>query len=61
MIFGAVVLLTALCGLIVVAGGIFLLAKGAITLASTSPTDALSVEWQKKFKLNTQVPASHSS
>ena len=55
-VFGTVVLITALCGLVIVTGGIFLLAKGAITLAATSGTDALSIEWQKQFKINTQVP-----
>jgi hypothetical protein len=53
---GTVVILTALCGVIVVAGGIYLLAKGAIKLESTNPADALSIEWQKQFKMNTQVP-----
>ncbi|MFL5493620.1 MAG: hypothetical protein ACJ8DC_04450 [Gemmatimonadales bacterium] len=55
-ILAIVVLLTATCGIIVVAGGIYLLAKGAITLAATSPADALTIEWQKKFRVNTQVP-----
>ena len=49
-------LLTATCGIIVVAGGIYLLAKGAITLAATAPADALTIEWRKNFRVNTQVP-----
>ena len=49
-------LLTAACGIIVVAGGIYLLAKGAITLAATAPADALTIEWRKNFRVNTQVP-----
>jgi hypothetical protein len=49
-------LLTATCGIIVVAGGIYLLAKGAITLAATAPADALSIEWRNNFRMNTQVP-----
>jgi len=56
MVFGAVILITAICGVIIVAGGIALLWKGAITLAATSPSDALTIEWQKRFKLSTQVP-----
>jgi hypothetical protein len=55
-VLAIVELLTATCGIIVVAGGIYLLAKGAITLAATSPADALTIEWQKKFRVNTQVP-----
>ena len=55
-ILATVILLTATCGLMVVAGGIYLLSKGAITLAATTPADALTIEWQKKFRLNTQVP-----
>jgi hypothetical protein len=55
-VLAIVVLLTATCGIIVVAGGIYLLATGAITLAATSPSDALTIEWQKKLRVNTQVP-----
>jgi hypothetical protein len=55
-ILAIVVLLTATCGIMVVAGGIYLLATGAITLAATSPSDALTIEWQRKFRVNTQVP-----
>ena len=55
-VLAIVILLTAACGIMVVGGGLYLLSKGAITLASTAPADALSIEWQKKFRLNTQVP-----
>jgi hypothetical protein len=55
-ILATVILLTATCGIMVVAGGIYLLSKGAITLAATAPADALTIEWQKKFRVNTQVP-----
>jgi hypothetical protein len=55
-ILATVILLTAACGIMVVAGGIYLLSKGAITLAATAPADALTIEWQKKFRVNTQVP-----
>jgi hypothetical protein len=55
-ILATVILLTATCGMMVVAGGIYLLSKGAITLAATAPADALTIEWQKKFRVNTQVP-----
>lgn len=55
-VLATVILVTATCGIIVVAGGIYLLSKGAITLAATTPADALTIEWKKKFRVNTQVP-----
>jgi hypothetical protein len=51
-----VVVLTATCGILVVAGGIYLLAKGAITLAATSAADALTIEFKKQIRVTTQVP-----
>lgn len=54
--FDVVVLLAALSGLVMVVGGIFLLARGAITLASTPQTNALSIEFRRQFRINTQVP-----
>ena len=55
-VFDAVVLIAAVCGLAMVVGGIFLLARGAITLATTPKGDALSVEFRRQFKMTTQVP-----
>lgn len=55
-IFDAVVLIAAVCGLTMVIGGILLLYRGAIKLAATPKASALSIEWRKQFRLNTQVP-----
>jgi len=55
-VFDIVVLIAAACGLAMVVGGIWLLARGAITLAATPKTDALTLEWKKQFRINTQVP-----
>lgn len=55
-IFDVVVLMAALCGLIMVIGGILLVYRGAIKLAATPKTTALSIEWRKQFRLNTQAP-----
>ena len=55
-VFDIVVLIAAACGLAMVVGGIWLLARGAITLAATPKTDALTIEWKKQFRINTQVP-----
>ncbi len=46
----------ALAGLCMVIGGMLLIWKGAMVLAGTDPTTALSIEWKKDFKLNTQAP-----
>jgi hypothetical protein len=45
-----------LAGVSMVLGGIWLVAKGVITLAATPQADALSLEWKKQFRINTQVP-----
>ena len=55
-VFDIVVLIAAARGLAMVIGGIWLLARGAITLAATPKTDALTIEWKKQFRINTQVP-----
>lgn len=54
--FDYAVLLAALAGLIMVVGGIVLIYKGAIVLASTDSSSALSIEWKQDFRLNTQAP-----
>jgi len=46
----------ALAGLAMVLGGIILIYKGSLVLASTDPCNALSIEWKKDFRLNTQAP-----
>lgn len=45
-----------LSGLLMVGGGIWLIYKGALVLASTDKATALSIEWKKSFRLNTQAP-----
>jgi hypothetical protein len=55
-IFELAVLLASLCGVIMVCGGLFLLGRGAITLAATPKTDAISIEFRKQFRIHTQVP-----
>ncbi len=54
--FDYVVLLAAFAGLVMVIGGVVLIYKGAIVLASTDSSSALSIEWKKDFRLNTQAP-----
>ena len=54
--FELIAMLAAVSGLIMVAGGIWLLAKGVITLAATPKGQAISVEWKKQFRLSSQVP-----
>ncbi len=54
--FDYAVLLAALAGLVMVIGGIVLIYKGAIVLASTDSSSALSIEWKQDFRLNTQAP-----
>lgn len=54
--FDYAVLLSALAGLVMVIGGVVLIYKGAIVLASTDSSSALSIEWKQDFRLNTQAP-----
>ncbi|MDF3822084.1 hypothetical protein P3G55_19420 [Leptospira sp. 96542] len=54
--FVIVALLGAIAGLSMVLGGIWLVAKGLITMAATPKADALTIEWKKQFRINTQVP-----
>lgn len=54
--FEVVALVGALAGLSMVLGGIWLVAKGVITMAATPRADALTIEWKKQFRMNTQVP-----
>lgn len=50
------ILFAAIAGLCMVIGGMLLIYKGALVLAGTDATTALSIEWKKDFKLNTQAP-----
>lgn len=54
--FEGAAILGAVCGTAMVFGGIWLVAKGVITLAATPQAEALSIEWKKQFRMNTQVP-----
>lgn len=54
--FEIVALVGAVAGFSMVVGGIWLVAKGVITLAATPKAEALTIEWKKQFRLNTQVP-----
>lgn len=55
-VFEIAVLLAAICGLSMVIGGIFLIYRGAITLAATPHADAITIEFKKQFRINTQAP-----
>ncbi|MGH8094630.1 MAG: hypothetical protein ACREIF_14360 [Chthoniobacterales bacterium] len=48
---------SAVCGLVMVVGGICLLYKGAITLQQAGPDEAVSLEFQKLLKIQTRYPA----
>lgn len=50
------ILFSAIAGFCMVIGGMLLIWKGAIVLAGTDSSTALSIEWKKDFKLSTQAP-----
>ncbi|SFG23580.1 hypothetical protein [Neptunomonas qingdaonensis] len=50
------ILTAAFSGFCMVIGGMLLIWKGAITLAGTDSTKALSIEWKQDLKLSTQAP-----
>lgn len=52
-----ILLLGAVCGLIMVLGGILLLYKGAISLTNISGADAFTIEFKKELRVSTQYPA----
>jgi hypothetical protein len=54
--FEIVALVGAVAGFSMVLGGIWLVAKGIITMAATPKADALTIEWKKQFRINTQIP-----
>jgi hypothetical protein len=55
--FEIIVILCAVCGVIMVGGGIYLLYKGIIKLAAAPKEKALSIEFKKDFRVTTQYPA----
>lgn len=55
-VFEIVVLISAICGLFMIAGGIWLVGKGAITLGAIPQAEALTIEWKKQFRIHTQAP-----
>ncbi|RKF19863.1 hypothetical protein DBZ36_05235 [Alginatibacterium sediminis] len=54
--FDYAVLISAIAGLVMVVGGLVLIYKGALVLASTDSSQALNIEWKKDFRLSTQAP-----
>ena len=54
--FSLTVMIAAIAGFVMIAGGIALLWKGAITLAATPGTTAIAIEYRNMLKVNTQVP-----
>ena len=55
--FSITVIISAVCGLSMVIGGIFLLSRGAMSLDVASKSQALSLEWKRELRLTTQYPA----
>lgn len=54
--FSLTVMIAAIAGFVMIAGGIALLWKGAITLAATPGSTAIAIEYRNMLKVNTQVP-----
>jgi len=54
--FSMIAIIAASCGLLMVLGGMFLIYKGAMTLAATPAVDAITIEFRKQFRLSSQVP-----
>jgi len=55
-VFSVVIIMAGICGLAMVLGGIWLIYKGAITLAATPAADAITLEFRKQFRLHSQAP-----
>jgi hypothetical protein len=55
--FSIAVIISAVCGLSMVIGGILLLWRGAMSLDVASKSEALSLEWKRELRLTTQYPA----
>ena len=56
-IFELKLIMAGICGPIMIVGGILLLYKGAISLSERSQGEALTVEFQRMFKITTHYPA----
>ena len=57
MTFSLLLLAGALCGIIMILGGILLLYKGAISLWNVSGEDAFTLEYKNELRISTQYPA----
>jgi hypothetical protein len=55
--FDIVVILGAICGLLMVIGGMVLLYKGAISLNQANREGALTIDYKKTLKITTHYPA----
>ena len=55
--FKIILLISALCGMFMVLGGIVLLYRGALSLANVADQSALTVEFKKELRISTQYPA----
>jgi len=55
--FDAVIVITVVCGLLMVVGGMVLLYKGTITLKDSNPDEAIRVEFKHMINVTTRYPA----
>jgi hypothetical protein len=55
--FDAVIVITVVCGLLMVVGGMVLLYKGTITLKDSNPDEAIQVEFKHMINVTTRYPA----
>src|SRR5438552_10524559 len=55
--FDTVIVVTVICGLLMVVVGMVLLYKGAITLKDSSPDEAIKVEFKRMVNITTRYPA----
>src|SRR5438128_11847637 len=55
--FDAVIVITVVCGLLMVVGGMVLLYKGTITLKDSNPDEAIKIEFKRMINVTTRYPA----
>src|SRR5438067_13722224 len=55
--FDAVIVITVVCGLLMVVGGMVLLYKGTITLQDSNPDEAIRVGFKHMINVTTRYPA----
>src|SRR5205809_6057410 len=55
--FDAVIVITVVCGLLMVVGGMVLLYKGTITLKDSNPDEAIRIEFKHMINVTTRYPA----